>query len=128
MGGRSPGLRELQLPGVREDATDEIAVNSPQHLAKARVLAPLIAETLVLGAEARYQSERKTAGGGEVGGSTVVDATLSTGPALFTWIELTVSVRNLFDASYDDPTADDFEADRVPQTGRTFRAGATVRF
>ena len=82
---------------VREDATDETAVNSPQHLAKARVLAPLIAETLMLGAEARYQSERKTAGGGEVGGSTVVDATLSTGPALFKWVELTVSVRNLLD-------------------------------
>ena len=113
---------------VREDATDETAVNSPQHLAKARILAPLIADTLVLSAEARYQSARKTAGGGEVGGSTVVDATLSTGPALFKWVELTASVRNLLDTSYDDPTADDFEADRVPQTGRTFRAGATVRF
>lgn len=113
---------------VEDRESGERPVNSPQHIAKARVLAPLLPGILLLGAEARYLSERKTATGGEVGGHTLVNATLSTGPALFRALELTLTVRNLFDASYDDPTADDFESDRVPRLGRTFLAGATVRF
>jgi len=113
---------------VRDEETDEIVANSPRHLAKARALAPLFSKRLILGAEAQYVGSRDTVAGAEVDGYTLVNATLSTAPGLLGPVELALSAYNLFDAEYDDPTADDFAADRVPHVGRTFAARATVRF
>jgi iron complex outermembrane receptor protein len=113
---------------VRDAQTKEILVNSPRHIVKGRAMAPLVADKLLLGAEAQYFSGRKTVTGGTVGGHTVVNATLSTGAGLMRNLELSLSVFNLFDFAYDDPTADDFVADRIVQEGRTLLARATVRF
>lgn len=52
---------------ARDEETGEIVANSPRHLAKARVLVPLLPKMVFLGAEARYASARKTVTGGEVG-------------------------------------------------------------
>ena len=113
---------------VRDEQTDEIAVNSPRHLAKARVLAPLLAKRIFLGAEAQYVGSRTTAQGGEADAYALVNATLSTAPGLLGPVELALSAYNLLDASADSVTADDFVADKIPLTGRTFAARATVRF
>jgi iron complex outermembrane receptor protein len=130
--GRWPGgiqaVASWSWQEVRDEETDEITVNSPRQLGKARMLAPILSKRLILGAEARYVSSRKTAPGGEADGYALVNATMSTAPGLLGPVELALSAYNLFDADYDDPTADDFVADRVPQVGRTFGARATVRF
>jgi iron complex outermembrane receptor protein len=113
---------------VRDPRTDRFVVNSPRHLAKARAQAPLVREKLLLGAEVQYLSARKTVTDDAVGAYTLVNATLSTGKDLFRNLELSLSAFNLFDASFADPTADDFVADRIAQDGRTFLARATVHF
>lgn len=113
---------------VRDAQTDEILVNSPRHIVKARLLGPLVPRKLFLGAEIQHLDERKTVTGEAVGAATLVNATLSTGPGLMRNLELAFGVTNLFDVSYADPTADDFVADRIAQDGRTFMTRATVRF
>jgi iron complex outermembrane receptor protein len=113
---------------VRDEETDDIVANSPQQLAKARVLAPLFSRRVFLGAEAQYVASRTTVPGGEAGSYALVNATLSTAPGLLGPVEAALSAYNLFDAAYDDPTSGDFVADKVPRYGRTFMARATVRF
>ncbi|HWR98572.1 MAG TPA: TonB-dependent receptor [Candidatus Methanoperedens sp.] len=113
---------------VRDDATDEIVANSPRQLAQARLIAPLFAQRLVLGTEARFVGSRRTVQGGEADSYVLVNATLSTGAGWLGPVELALSAYNLFDAAYEDLTADDFAVDRVAQVGRTFLTRATVRF
>jgi iron complex outermembrane receptor protein len=113
---------------VRDEETDDTVANSPGHLAKARALAPIFSRKLLLGAEVRYVGSRETVQGGEAGSYTLVNATLSTAAGLLGPVELALSAYNLFDADADDPTGDDFVADKVPQYGRSFAARATVRF
>jgi outer membrane receptor protein involved in Fe transport len=113
---------------VTDEETDEIAVNSPRQLLKARAVAPFFSRRLFLGVDGQYTSARRTTTGGEVAGYALLNATLSTGPGLLGPVELALSAYNLFDKVHDDPTADDFAADRVPSVGRTLMARAVVRF
>lgn len=122
------GVASWSWQEVRDEDTQDIVPNSPRHLAKARVLAPLFSRRVFLGAEAQYVGSRTAVTGGEVDGYTLVNATLSTAPRLLGRLELALSAYNILDAAYDDPTADDFAVGRVPHVGRTFMARATARF
>ncbi|NYZ61466.1 TonB-dependent receptor plug domain-containing protein [Luteimonas deserti] len=100
-------------------------VNSPRHLAKAYVTAPL-GETVSLALGSRYTSRRATRDG-TVGGATVTDANLL-------WavpgsrLELALGVENLFDRRYADPVGPEFLPDAIPRRGRAAHLDLLWRF
>jgi outer membrane receptor for ferrienterochelin and colicins len=101
--------------------------NSPLHLAKAQVTAPLWPEKVFLSLEALGTSERFTARRATAGSYAVVNATLFT-RRLLKGLEASVSVYNLLDRSYGDVVSEDFLQEVIPQDGRSFRLKLTYSF
>jgi len=100
--------------------------NSPHHLFKVDVTAPLGTTGLLAGAEARYVSQRLGATG-PIDPYTVVDLTL-TWPVVHDRLELALSLRNLFDTRYADPPGPSFVQNGIEQDGRTVFVRASYRF
>ena len=113
----------------RDVATDSILTNSPRHLAKGGVALPL-GPVATLSARARYESGRKTVQGTLTGDAFVSDLHFTLTP----WAphagrrrglegaELSIGVRNLFDADYATPGGIEHRQAAIVQDGRTFTA------
>lgn len=100
--------------------TGERLVNSPLHMVKLNLMAPVVTNILDGGLELQYESGRKTVSGAET------DETLLTNLVLVSkgWLEgMTVStgVYNLFDVAYDFPGSEEHAQDMLRQDGRTFQ-------
>ena len=113
------------LSEATDDTTDSRLSNSPRHMLKGNLCLPLLSPKLTGSLEAQYMSDRQTISGGRAGGFTVVNATLMS--THLAGLELAVSVYNIFDKEYGDPSAQK-EQDVVVQDGRTFLARATYDF
>ena len=100
--------------------------NSPHHLVKIDVAAPLGASGLLAGAEARYVSKR-LGETGPIDPYAVVDLTL-TWPVVHDRLELALSLRNVFDERYADPPGPSFVQNGIEQDGRTLLFRASYRF
>lgn len=101
--------------------------NSPQHMVKFNMIAPLWSDKVFLGFETQYMSARNTPSGGEVSGHVVSNLTLFTQK----WIkglELSSGVYNLFDQRYFDPASDAFRQNGIQQDSLTFRVKASMDF
>jgi len=112
---------------TEDDETGRWLGNSPRHLAKLNLRVPLLDERLQAGVEVLYTSARKTLQGEEV------DDFIQTNLTLFSHgvregLDLSASVYNLFDKSYQDPASLDHRQDSIVQDGRTFRVTASYRF
>jgi iron complex outermembrane receptor protein len=95
-------------------------VNSPLHLVKLNLIAPLIGDKLSAGLEWQYESPRKTLAGAETDAFSLTNLTLFSEP----WVPgltLSASVYNLFDEHYSHPGAPEHTQDLLEQDGRTFR-------
>jgi iron complex outermembrane receptor protein len=110
-----------------DDSTGQELENSPRHLAKINLTAPLLKEKLFAGAEAQYTSSRKTVQGNRTGGFWVTNLTL-TSARLWNRVALSASVYNLFDKEYGDPGSTEHLQDVIEQDGRTFRVKVTASF
>ncbi|MFI5038271.1 MAG: TonB-dependent receptor plug domain-containing protein, partial [Solirubrobacterales bacterium] len=82
---------------VRSLATSSRLTNSPQHLAKFNLTAPLVKDSLTAGLEVQYFSSRLTLQGNEAGGYTLANLSLLARP-LTPRLELSATVYNLFGA------------------------------
>jgi outer membrane receptor for ferrienterochelin and colicins len=101
--------------------------NSPRHLAKFNLLAPLYKDKLYAGTEVQYHSQVKTLGGDEAADFTLVNFTLLSQ----NWIKgvkISASIYNLLDTKYGYPGAGDHLQDIITQDGRSFRIKVTYRF
>lgn len=101
--------------------------NSPRHLAKANLTAPLLSDRLLLSAEAQYMSRRETLSGEATGGFTVVNLNLLTrnwkkGPSV------SLGIFNLFDRRYGDPGSAEHLQEVIPQDGRNYRVQVRYEF
>ncbi|OLC53289.1 MAG: hypothetical protein AUH92_06275 [Acidobacteria bacterium 13_1_40CM_4_69_4] len=101
--------------------------NSPRHLAKANLTAPLLSDRLLLSAEAQYMSRRLTLSGEPTGGFTVANVNLLTrswrkGPSV------SLGVFNLFDRRYGDPGSAEHLQEVIPQDGRNYRVQVRYEF
>jgi iron complex outermembrane receptor protein len=108
-------------------STGEILTNSPRHLAKLNLTAPLWRERLSAGVELLYVSRRDTVVGGTTGAYALTDLTLFGRP----WKrgpEIGVSVYNLFDREYGDPGGEEHTQEAIPQDGRSYRAQVKFGF
>jgi iron complex outermembrane receptor protein len=131
---------EYQEPILQSDALlgydPKRMLNSPKHLFKLNLLAPLVKDKVFAGFEVQYDSRRRTIGGwndaeeqvrDETGDSFVANLTL-------TWLDviknmdLSFGVYNLFDESYAHPAWGDNELDTIEQNGRSFLFNLTYRF
>ena len=116
-----------------EDAkTGRILTNSPEHLVKFNLIAPLYEKILFAGLEEQYASSRTTfdanrTGENRTGGSYFTNLTLFSRGAL-PGLELSCSVYNLFDTRYSDPGSFNHVQDKIEQDGRTFRVKLQYRF
>jgi iron complex outermembrane receptor protein len=115
------------LQRTSERATGALLTNSPRHLVKGRLLAPLVEERLTAGLDVQYVSPRKTIAGGRVPGFVVTNLTLRA-PRLLGRMDVAVSAYNLFDARYFDPGSEEHRQDRLPQRGRSVRLALHWRF
>jgi len=101
--------------------------NSPRHLAKMNLRAPLFGGRLFPGLSMLYTSRRKTLGEGYASGFLVPGFTLSSGKFLKR-LEASVSLYNFTDRMYGDPGAEEHRQELIPQDDRTVRAKLTFRF
>jgi outer membrane receptor for ferrienterochelin and colicins len=105
----------------------ELLSNSPKHLAKVSLIAPLLGKKLFASFEGQEISRRLTVLHGAVGGSFVANATLYS-KELLGKLRVSASLYNLFDKHYADPVGQEIRGASVVQDGRTFRVKLTYRF
>jgi iron complex outermembrane receptor protein len=114
---------------TREESGDSgwsTSLNSPKHLAKLGLTAPVWRDKMFASLETQAMSGRK-ATTGSVRGQVVVNLTLFA-REIVRGLEASVSVYNLLDERYSDPVTPDFAQASIRQDGRTFRAKLTYRF
>jgi len=109
---------------TEDQATGEQLNNSPEHLAKLNLTAPVFKGWLFAGGEVQYMSDRTTVAGLTLDDVWLVNATLFTARIKGVW-DFSLSVYNLFDVSYRDPAAD---PDTVEQDSRTLRLKLVAHF
>ncbi len=109
------------------DEDDSILTNSPRHLAKLHLSAPLGGSKLVCGVEALFTSRRNTLAGGKAGSFLVVNTTLFA-RELAKGLDISVSAYNLLDRRYGVPGSTEHVQDVIVQDGRSARLSLTYRF
>ena len=112
---------------TKDQQTGARLTNSPRHLVKVNLLAPLFQDKLFAGPELQYMSGRKTLAGRHTSGFFLTNVTLFN-QHLVKGLELSASVYNLFDTHYGDPGAEEHRQDIIPQDGRSFRFKLTYGF
>ena len=101
--------------------------NSPRHLAKVNLIAPLLPKKLFASFEGQEISRRLTVFQTALGGAFVANATLSS-KDLLGKLRVSASLYNLFDKHYADPVGQGFRGGSVVQDGRMFRVKLTYQF
>lgn len=109
------------------DASGTELTNSPRHLAKFNLIAPLVADCLSAGLEVQYHARVRTMTGQQAEDFTLTHLTL-TARRVLPGLELSASVYNAFDVRYGYPGAEDHAQDVLPQAGRTVHVRAIYRF
>lgn len=107
--------------------TGKILTNSPKHLAKANLTAPLIKEKLSAGIEEQYMSRRKTLADSNASGFFITNLTLLS-QRLIKNMEISGSLYNLLNKKYGAPGAEEHVQDIIKQDGRSFRLKLTYKF
>ena len=102
-------------------------LNSPKLLGKFNLSAPLPWAGLRAAYELRYDSQRLSLDGTDLGGYALSNLQLST-TALAKGLEVSLGVYNLFDKRYAQPGADTNWQNALEQDGRSVRLKASYRF
>jgi outer membrane receptor protein involved in Fe transport len=101
--------------------------NSPRHLAKVNLIAPLYEDKLFGGFEVQYYGDMNTVTGNRVDDYWVANLTLYS-QRILRGLECSASIYNLFDTRFDHPATIDHIQSVIPQDGITFRLKLTYRF
>lgn len=112
------------VQSVRDDRQRSLT-NSPAHMVKLHLSAPLWSEKWTVGVETLYMSERLTLAG-RVGDHVLGNLTIN-GEALKN-VLLSFGVYNFLNQRYADPAANHFRQDSLFQDGRSFRLKLTIGF
>ncbi len=115
----------LQKTEDRKTGTE--LTNSPRHMAKLELLAPLDVRNITAGVDAQYVSDRHTISGGVAPGQVVTNLSLLA-PLAFGRFDLSATVYNLFAIKYGDPGANYQRQNTIPQDGRSFRVQTTLHY
>ena len=113
---------------TKSKTTNTRLTNSPEHMVKINLIAPLWSNTFFAGIETQYMSNRKTTLGGNVGDYVVTNLTLFSKNTLIEGLDLSASVYNVFDEKYFDPGSEEHTQNGIEQEGLTFRIKAGLSF
>jgi iron complex outermembrane receptor protein len=107
---------------ARDRDSREELTNSPRHLVKSRVtLMGVTADAATLGVELLATSGRITVARRSVPGHLVANVTYA--HPINRQLDITATMRNVFDVEYSDPASEEHRQDVIPQDGRTFYLG-----
>lgn len=115
------------LQRAEDDTTGSELSNSPRHLAKGSLIAPLYKEKIFAGLELQYTGSVLTNTRQREDGYFLMNATLFS-QKLAPGLELSASIYNLFDARYANPVSSSHTQDVIEQPGRSFRVKLTYKF
>ena len=101
--------------------------NSPRHLAKLQVMAPLYRDKIFTGLEVLYTSRVRTLAGAKADDFAIVNWTLFS-QNLVKNLDLSGTLYNLFDVRYGYPGAAEHRQDIIEQNGLSFRVKLTYHF
>lgn len=101
--------------------------NSPRHLGKVSVIAPLYADRIFAGVELQYTGPTISNNRRHIGGYTLANATLFS-QKLAKNVELSATVYNLFGTEYSHAVSTSHLQDSIEQPGRSFRVKLTYKF
>jgi outer membrane receptor protein involved in Fe transport len=121
------GRLSYTVQDSRSHLADANLSNSPRHLAKINVIAPLLSKKLFASFEGQEVSRRETVKETYAGGFFIANATLLS-KDMFGKLQASASLYNLFDKHYADPAGHEFRQSSIPQDGRNFRVKLTYRF
>ncbi|MGZ8189766.1 MAG: TonB-dependent receptor plug domain-containing protein [Methylococcaceae bacterium] len=122
---------------TRDQTTNERLVNSPEHMVKLNLIAPLWSDKVFIGFETQYMSSRITPSKLDSNGQLIPRGLVSdyvlNNLTLFSqnWIkglELSSGVYNLFDQPYFDPGSTEHRQNGIEQNSVTFRIKASLDF
>lgn len=121
---------------TRDTKTNERLSNSPEHMIKLNLIAPLWQDKVFLGFETQFTSSRKSlsrnVNGAVIPGRNVGEHVISN-LSIFTqnWVkglELSAGLYNLFDERFFDPASADFRQNAIQQDGLQFRIKGSLDF
>lgn len=129
------GRASYSLQETEDRSTHQRLSDSPEHLFKFAVSAPIVGDKLIGSIEYQYTSSRHTVytsgaetfPGQDAAPFGVFNVTLFSRDLLKN-LEVSASVYNLLDESYTDPASRFHLQDQLPQEGRTFRVKISYRF
>jgi iron complex outermembrane receptor protein len=120
------GLFSYAYQNSMDIETDQTLINSPAHMGKLNLNAPLMRNSLFTGIELQYMSKRKTLAEGYAGAFLLTNLTLLK-ERIAKQFSISFSVYNLLDRKYGNPAARVSLQDTLPQDGRSFRLKLTYR-
>lgn len=112
-------LRTSYAFQLAKDGDGQWEANSPRHLGKFNLTLPLLRNLLRAGLEVDAMSRRKTLQNSEIGGHAVANLTL-TSERLLPGLDVSLSVRNLFDRDYADVAPLQNVQPAIAQNGRNW--------
>lgn len=112
-------LRTSYAWQLAKDGSGRGEANSPRHLGKFNLTLPLLHDRLRAGLEVDAMSRRKTMQDSEIGGHAVANLTL-TSERLLPGLDVSLSVRNLFDRDYADVAPLQNVQPAIAQNGRNW--------
>ena len=107
------------LQKTEDRRTKKRLTNSPAHLLNLNAIIPMYEDTLFAALEILYTSKRKTLAGDTTKDYSTTNLTIFSKNVL-KGLEVSASVRNLFDADYSDPGSEEHVQDAIDQDGRSF--------
>jgi outer membrane receptor for ferrienterochelin and colicins len=107
------------LQKATDERTGSRLTNSPTHRVNLLFTVPLVLDHVYGSCDTQYTSERRTLAGEETNDQVVANLTLLT-KNYVRGLELSASVRNVFDKDYSDPGSGEQVQDQIDQDGRTF--------
>jgi iron complex outermembrane receptor protein len=134
------GRASYSFEDTKNDTVPWQVPDSPSHMVKVNLSAPLIKDKLFAGAEFQYTSSRLslhnttdasgepiTVQGQTAGGYAIINLTLFS-HELIKNTEFSATVYNVLNRHYEDPASDFHVQDVIAQDGRAFRVKLTYRF
>lgn len=107
--------------------THEWLTNSPHHLAKLNLTAPLAWKQSFANLELQYVGQRRSVAGPRIDDYLLTNLTF-TAAEIAKGLDLSASVYNLFNVKYHDPGGLEHRQNQIEQDGLSFRVALVYRF
>lgn len=121
------GRVSYAIQTARNDQTEQMLTNSPQHLVKTNLIVPIVGDKLFAGFEGRYTSSRLTLAGNNASPFYILNLSLFSQRIVKGW-ELSAHLNNLANQKYGYPGSGEHRQDIIDQDGRTFWVKLKYRF